>query len=362
MRLFRILFSLFTGLFIFFIAEGLGQNSPVMHMVEPGETLYALSRKYNITVSDIKNWNRMTSNNISVGEKLIVGYQASRLDIQPSTSDHTSQRDYHIVKPGETLYALSRKYNVSVQQIQSWNNMSTNELQVGRQVRINNNQKVNPIEENPVASESAIPESGNPRDESGEFLVYSQAVKNGDEALAEGLPEAALSFYQTAQAIMPEMKYPQQKILEIEESLKAGTHEVADAETDADSQPVPKESGNYALYFEAVERADMAFAKENYSQALEFYREALNILPQMIYPQRKIEEAEGLIDVSAEKSEKESGNLYTEEKPEIISSDAALSVEETETSLTENNEKQVDVIKQPADQGIIAFTDRKSVV
>ncbi|MBA3284406.1 MAG: glucosaminidase domain-containing protein [Nitrosopumilus sp.] len=47
---------------------------PVYHSVKAGETLYAISKKYNITVTEIQNWNSIIGTNFSISQKLIVGY------------------------------------------------------------------------------------------------------------------------------------------------------------------------------------------------------------------------------------------------------------------------------------------------
>lgn len=51
------------------------EPKPLYHTVQPKETLYALSKKYVVTVENIKHWNNLSSNELSIGQKLIVGYQ-----------------------------------------------------------------------------------------------------------------------------------------------------------------------------------------------------------------------------------------------------------------------------------------------
>lgn len=50
-------------------------GSPVYHEVKPGETLFRLSRRHGVDVEQIKKWNSLTDDLIEVGQKLIVGYQ-----------------------------------------------------------------------------------------------------------------------------------------------------------------------------------------------------------------------------------------------------------------------------------------------
>lgn len=50
-------------------------GEPTYYTVKPGDTLFSLSRKYGVTVKQIKRWNNLDSNLIRVGERLIVGHQ-----------------------------------------------------------------------------------------------------------------------------------------------------------------------------------------------------------------------------------------------------------------------------------------------
>jgi len=50
-------------------------GAPIYHEVKPGETLFRLSRQYRVDVAKIRSWNNLPDNTISVGQQLIVGYE-----------------------------------------------------------------------------------------------------------------------------------------------------------------------------------------------------------------------------------------------------------------------------------------------
>jgi LysM repeat protein len=52
-----------------------GTQASNVHVVKPGETLYRISRKYGITVDNIRKWNRLPDDILEVGQKLIVGQE-----------------------------------------------------------------------------------------------------------------------------------------------------------------------------------------------------------------------------------------------------------------------------------------------
>ena len=90
------------------------------YFVAPGDTLYSIARKYNITVDNLKKANNLTTNMISINQKLII----------PSSNIK------YYVKKGDTLYAIANKYNTTVDKIKKDNNLTSNTLQIGQKLLI----------------------------------------------------------------------------------------------------------------------------------------------------------------------------------------------------------------------------------
>ena len=91
------------------------------YTVKKGDSLYAIANKYGMTVNELKSLNNLTSNNLSIGQKLIIK------PTTPSTGETT-----HTVKAGDTLYAIARTYGTTVDAIKQANNMTSNTLTIGR--------------------------------------------------------------------------------------------------------------------------------------------------------------------------------------------------------------------------------------
>lgn len=106
--------------------ETKGGRSYILHKVEAGETLYGLSKKYDVSVATIERSNALTGS-LSVGHVL---YIPTTYKVAPPKED----LQYHTVTAGQTLYAISRMYPASVDEIKEWNNMSSNELSVGQKI------------------------------------------------------------------------------------------------------------------------------------------------------------------------------------------------------------------------------------
>lgn len=100
------------------------------HTVEPGETLFALSRMYEVEVSQLREWNELESDNLQPGQELFVGPE-EQTDASP---EEEREYVYHTVQQGETLFALSRRFEVERAQLMEWNNLENPSLQIGQEL------------------------------------------------------------------------------------------------------------------------------------------------------------------------------------------------------------------------------------
>lgn len=114
-----------------------------VHVVKAGETLYAIARTTNASVGDIKKWNNLSDNSVSVGQKLIVGKGGTTTNnttpkaVKNTTVTPTTEKSItHKVVAGETLYAIARKYDVSVGTLKQLNPNIEKGLSVGAIVLI----------------------------------------------------------------------------------------------------------------------------------------------------------------------------------------------------------------------------------
>lgn len=96
-------------------------SNDIYYVVKSGDTLWSIARKYNMSVNELKSLNNLSSNVLSIGQRLIVGKESSN--------------DY-VVSAGDTLWAIARKFNVSVDEIKSLNNLSSNNLSIGMTLKI----------------------------------------------------------------------------------------------------------------------------------------------------------------------------------------------------------------------------------
>jgi membrane-bound lytic murein transglycosylase D len=127
------------------------QNVPVeYHEVKAGETLYAISKKYNLSVSKLRELNQLTEQDaLRIGQRLRVieteaeqqeaGEQPSSRSSEPDISnDSTVNQEaiYHTVAEGETMYRVARQYNVTIKDIMEWNQREDFNIKPGEKLLV----------------------------------------------------------------------------------------------------------------------------------------------------------------------------------------------------------------------------------
>lgn len=104
--------------------ERVGDKTYILHKVSPQETLFAISRRYQVPVGDIQNSNEALKQGLKIGQTIRVPYVAK--------SDVASGTTLHKVAPGETLFSISKKYNVPLDSLKQWNKLLGNDLSIGQ--------------------------------------------------------------------------------------------------------------------------------------------------------------------------------------------------------------------------------------
>ncbi len=114
-----------------------GTYTPVegagLYTVVAGDSLYSIANRYNTTVSELKLLNNLTNDLLTIGQVLkIPGNYDPETPTDPSppvTSDYT-------VISGDNLYSIARKFNTSVSELKSLNNLNSDILSIGQVLKI----------------------------------------------------------------------------------------------------------------------------------------------------------------------------------------------------------------------------------
>jgi len=121
------------------------------YKVKKGDTIGEIARKFQVKVSDIVAWNNLKNNKILTGSRIKIYSNSSIYDIEEDLTDNNSRinerketvsnkknsnSDFHVVKSGESLYSIAKKYNMSVARLKQLNNISTNKIKIGDKLKV----------------------------------------------------------------------------------------------------------------------------------------------------------------------------------------------------------------------------------
>lgn len=116
------------------ILNYIGYNNEIsdnIYIVKAGDSLYSIAQKYNTTVEELKRINNLDSNQLVIGQRIKL----------PTIME--TDNNYYIVKVGDTLYSIANKYNMSVNELKSINNLVTDNLYVGQKLLLVSNNPMN---------------------------------------------------------------------------------------------------------------------------------------------------------------------------------------------------------------------------
>ena len=148
----------------------------IVYVVKNGDYLGRIASRNRCTVAQIKRWNDLKSNNIRVGQRLVIyrggggpstsSSSSSTAAAAPSSSSSSTQSSTptgtYTVKSGDTLSGIATRHGVTVNQLKQWNGLTSNNIRVGQKLKLN-------------SSSSASSASAS---SSGDYSTYT--VKSGD--------------------------------------------------------------------------------------------------------------------------------------------------------------------------------------
>jgi membrane-bound lytic murein transglycosylase D len=108
------------------------EDEEIVHKLKRGETLLQLTRKYNVTLNDLRAWNSLEDDNVLIGQEIVIKTNKNKLE-----SNNLQQYFIHIAKGGDTLQSASNLYNVPVETLKKLNNIPENvPLKEGEKIKI----------------------------------------------------------------------------------------------------------------------------------------------------------------------------------------------------------------------------------
>ena len=98
-------------------------------MVKSGDSLWNISNRFGVSVNEIKSLNNLTSNNLSIGQVLEIP-SSNQID------GNSNLENTYIVKSGDSLWNIANRLGTTVNELKSLNNLTSNNLSIGQVLRI----------------------------------------------------------------------------------------------------------------------------------------------------------------------------------------------------------------------------------
>ena len=136
-----------------------GSNTYIVHKVNRGQGIYTIAKMYGVTIAELQQLNPEIKSGLAPYQLILVPIRKHSAvvtnttvkkppvtvenksqpnDNQSSTNNSQSSTSkspiYHTVTPGETVYRVAVNHKITVEQLKSWNNLTSNSIEVGQQL------------------------------------------------------------------------------------------------------------------------------------------------------------------------------------------------------------------------------------
>ena len=120
----------------------------LVYVIQKGDNLAAIATKFAATLNDLKAWNKLSNNTLTLGKSLIVAKDQIVIVTDKATVNSfktkssiakTAEKaaDYH-VKKGDSLFSIAKKYpGITISDLKKWNDIRDEEIQPGMKLKIN---------------------------------------------------------------------------------------------------------------------------------------------------------------------------------------------------------------------------------
>lgn len=153
--------------------DSLATPTNSIYVVQKGDNLSNIAKKFNVTVAELQDWNKLTTKSISLGASLQVVKNPIHNEV---IAEPVERKDIaYSVQKGDNLGSIAKKFGASVEDLKQWNNLTSNAIAIGNSLIVAKNEIV--IDTNKVAIASFKKKEQYPNTASKESEYY---VKKGD--------------------------------------------------------------------------------------------------------------------------------------------------------------------------------------
>jgi membrane-bound lytic murein transglycosylase D len=123
-------------------SESNSETDAISYIVKKNETLGHIAERFNIRTQKIRDWNNIRGSRIYVGQELTI-YPGKAVaentgNTKIASNDNEFKGKFHVVREGENLWYIARKYDTRVAKVMEWNELSNEDIKPGMKLRILN--------------------------------------------------------------------------------------------------------------------------------------------------------------------------------------------------------------------------------
>ena len=285
-------------------SQSTGNLGGSTYTVSVGDTLWAISRKFGVTITQLKSWNNLSSDMIYVGQKLSIQTGTGNTAVTPtpstpgvSNNPTTSNAQTYTVVAGDSVWKIAHQFGISMDTLRSLNNIQNNFIYPGQVLKIRLISSSNGTTTVPTPTTPSIP-SQNQSTNTGSnqtASVGNYTVKAGDSlwsiANKHGLSVAQLK---SMNGLSSDMIYAGQKLtVKTGASSTSSTTSSANTNTGATTNPVTNtQTSNASSY--TVKSGDSLWSIANkHGLSVSQLKNMNGLTSDIIYPGQTLKVGQG---------------------------------------------------------------------
>lgn len=153
--------------------DSAGVASASFYVVQKGDNLSAIAKKFNVTVAEIQEWNKLINNNVQLGASLQVVKNPTKKE---EIAETVERKDIaYSVQKGDNLGSIAKKFGATIEELKQWNNLKSNAIAIGNSLVVAKNEIVIDTNKATVASFKKKEQFSNSAKKEAEYYV-----KKGD--------------------------------------------------------------------------------------------------------------------------------------------------------------------------------------
>lgn len=166
------------------------------YTVKKGDNIWRISKKFKVSVEEIKKANNLENNNLQIGMELKIPDKEIKTSKKINKNNIANKKDkvekYHTVKKGDNLYRIAKKYNISVEELKRLNGLTNNRISVGQKLLVK--AVATPQQNVSVREDERVPVIASAKPEITDKIEEIEEIKSSEDLSQMSIKERLILF------------------------------------------------------------------------------------------------------------------------------------------------------------------------